>query len=70
MAASPVDAMQLSPLPILLALAASTPLRAQVDAAVDPLAPAPSSAVPLEEIRRFAEVFRTVQEGYVDPIAA
>lgn len=68
MAASPVDAMQLSPLPILLALAASTPLRAQVDAAVDPLAPAPSSAVPLEEIRRFAEVFRTVQEGYVDPI--
>lgn len=68
MAASPVDAMRLSPLPILLALAASTPLRAQVDAVVDPLAPAPSSAVPLEEIRRFAEVFRTVQEGYVDPI--
>ena len=68
MAASPVDAMRLSPLPILLALAAAAPLRAQVDAVADPLAPTPSSAVPMEEIRRFAEVFRTVQEGYVDPI--
>ena len=36
--------------------------------APDPLAPPPSAAVPLDDIRRFAEVFRTVQEGYVDPI--
>jgi carboxyl-terminal processing protease len=68
MATSLVDAMRLSPLPILLALLASAPLQAQADLAPDPLAPPPSPAVPLEEIRRFAEVFRTVQEGYVDPI--
>ena len=60
--------MRLSPLPILLALATSAPLMAQVDTAPEALAPPPSPAVPLEEIRRFAEVFRTVQEGYVDPI--
>lgn len=68
MAASPVDAMRLSPLPLLFALVVSAPLRAQVGVVPDPLAPGASSTVPLEEIRRFAEVFRTVQEGYVDPI--
>ena len=84
MAASPVDAMRLSPPTLSLAMLAALmtgtaePLRAQAPApasptavvpiALDPLAPPPSPAVPLEEIRRFAEVFRTVQEGYVDPI--
>jgi carboxyl-terminal processing protease len=73
MAAPPVDAMRLSLLPLLVAIAALAPLHAQppssvVPVALDPLAPPPSPVVPLEEIRRFTEVFRTVQEGYVDPI--
>ena len=90
MAASPVDAMRLSPpnaaparvfalvaallaaMPLVVApLAAQTPSVAPPTAdapAADPLAPPASPAVPLEEIRRFAEVFRTVQQAYVDPI--
>jgi carboxyl-terminal processing protease len=63
--------------PIALALLVAAPLAAQTPGAaapplepqaVDPLAPPASPAVPLEEIRRFVEVFRTVQQGYVDPI--
>ncbi|MCZ8318576.1 MAG: S41 family peptidase [Lysobacteraceae bacterium] len=34
----------------------------------DPLAPAPSAAVPIEDIERFVEVFRRVQSDFVDPI--
>ena len=68
--------MRPSPLFLLFALAGPALLSAQgpgvapatVAPAVDPLAPPPSPAVPLEEIRRFVEVFRTVQQGYVDPI--
>ena len=36
--------------------------------AVDPLAPPASREVPIEDIRRFVEIFRTVQAAYVDPI--
>jgi carboxyl-terminal processing protease len=38
------------------------------DPLTDPFAVPASAAVPLAEIRRFVEVFRTVQQGYVDPI--
>ena len=60
-------------LALAVALGGSAPVRAQSaaagpDAFADPLAIPPSPAVPLEEIRRFVEVFRTVQQGYVDPI--
>ncbi|WP_051282814.1 S41 family peptidase [Silanimonas lenta] len=67
--------MRLSPLahlPLLIAaagLAAALPVAATPPVNPEPpLAVPDSPAVPLEEIRRFVEVFRTIQQGYVDPI--
>lgn len=65
LAAPPLGAQAPSPAPAPTPIAAPAPA---TPAAVDPLAPSASPAVPLEEIRRFVEVFRTVQAGYVDPI--
>ncbi len=70
--------MRLLPPLIPLALAAAlapSGLKAQAATPVpvvpvsgDPLAPPASPTVPLEAIQRFVEVFRTVQQDYVDPI--
>ncbi len=74
-----VDAMRLSPAPrtavfalvLAFTVAVGVPSMAQTMTSLpasDPLAPMDSPTVPAEEIRRFVEVFRTVQQGYVDPI--
>lgn len=76
MTALPVNAMRLPTLAVffaaaLLAAALPVPLGALPAPAVTPAPsaePPPSPAVPLEEIRRFVEVFRAVQQDYVEPI--
>jgi carboxyl-terminal processing protease len=62
-------AMRALLLPVLFAALA---VRAQVPPPPEPpesVSPAASPAVPLEEIQRFVEVFRTVQRGYVEPLS-
>src|SRR6478736_10354194 len=67
--------MRLRPLPLLLALLLAPTLHAQ-EAATDTIAlsddpdasESSASKVPLDEIRRYVDVYNAVKEAYVDPV--